>query len=265
MSFKDWLFSNRPKDFILESQPWGVLHIVVLLLTVAFIVTISILLRKKDKKIKFNILFSMAMMILFFELTRRGINLCRKEYINSTGDLDWRSLAAIILPRPWCAISCWMIISSVFVDKKFFYNFTAITALLNACIFFSYPLAGFKNHIAFEEVYSIGTHILLLTSSVLMITFKFTDFRYNRGSEKFWKELVCLLVVFIYGGLETILKIELDPLYFLPKNDVIQVLQIPYPVYLIMYVVFIFGIWCNSFYLIPLLRKSNDKFVTLSL
>lgn len=249
MSLKDWLFSERPSGLELKSLPWGTLHIVVLLCSILTIVVLALIFRKKNEKSRYTVIFYIAMLVLFFELVRRMINIWKG------GITDLNSALYVLLPRPWCAISCWMIIASVFVKKKFFYNFTVITALLSAVIFFAYPDAGFKNHIAFEEVYSIGTHVLILIGSVSMITLGFTDFRYNRGKEKVWYEYICYAGIFTYAAFEIIFKIESDPLYFMPGNGVIDVLPLPYPTYLVIYILFVFGIWTNAFYLIPLILK----------
>lgn len=257
MTFKDWLCSNRPAGLELKSQPWGTLHIVVLLACIGVILLLAFLLRKKSEKARYIAIFAIAMAILFFEITRRIINFTKPGLDWN----DWNSIVYTLIPRPWCAISCWMIISSVFVKKKFFYNFAAITALLNAIIFFAYPDAGFKNHIAFEELYSIVTHCLLLIGSISMMTLGHTDFRYNRGKEKIWYEYICYAGVFLYAFLEIILKIEDDPLYFMPGNGVTDVIPLPYPLYVVVYIIFVFGIWTNAFYLIPMLvNKLKAKF-----
>ena len=257
MSFIDWLYSNRPEGLQLKSQPWGTLHILVLLGCIGVIVLLALLLKNRSDKAKYIAIFAIAMGILFFEIARRIINFTREGF--NWNDID--GVLYTLIPRPWCAISCWMIIASVFVKKKFFYNFAAITALLNAIIFFAYPDAGFKNHIAFEEVYSIGTHCLLLIGSISMMTLGHTDFRYNRGKEKIWWEYICYAGVFLYAFLEIVLHIEDDPLYFMPGNGVLDVVSLPYPLYVVVYIIFVFGIWTNAFYLIPLLvNKLKAKF-----
>lgn len=259
MTFLDWLYSNRPAGTEVKSDPWGILHIIVLISVIAIIVAIALLFRKKDEKSRRIVIFVIAMGILFFEVARRIVNFTRGDLTLADGTLNWDLLVYRLIPRPWCAISCWVIIASVFVNKKFFYNFASITALLNAVIFFAYPDAGFKTHIAFEEFYSISTHCLLLIGSISFITLGFTDFRYNRGKEKIWYEYICYAVVFAYAALEIILKIESDPLYFMPENGVTDVIPLPYPAYLVVYIVFVFGIWTNAFYLIPMLINKKIK------
>ena len=262
MSFIDWLFSNRPEGLELKNEPWGLLHIIVLLLVIGLTIFISIYFKDKEEKKKRLVLFIIAMIVLFFEISRRIINFTKGTFILEDGSIDYQGIIHTLIPRPWCAISCWVLIASVFVNKKYFYNFASITMLLNAVIFFAYPGAGFKNHIAFEEVYSIVTHSMLLIGSISMITLKFTDFRYQRGKEIFVLEIIALLFVYAYGCLEIIFNIEADPLYFMPGNDIESILGLPYIVYLILYIVFVFGIWFNSFYLIPVfVRKIKDNFV----
>ena len=45
------------------------------------------------------------------------------------------------------------------------------------------------------------------------------------------------------------LKIEADPMYFMPGNDVMEIFGVTYPVYLVIYILFII-IYVNAFYLI---------------
>ena len=261
MSFIDWLFSNRPEGLDLKNDPWGLLHIIVLLSCIGISILISVLFKDKKEKKKHLVLFIIAMIVLFFEVSRRVINFVKGDFTFDDGSIDYKSIIYVLIPRPWCAISCWVLILSVFVKRKFFYNFAAITMLLNAVIFFSYPSAGFKNHIAFEEVYSIVTHSMLLISSVSMITLGFTDFRYKRGKELFILEIISLLIVFVYGALLIIFDIEKDPLYFMPGNDIERILGLPYLVYLILYLIFVFGVWFNSFYLFPIIyNKVKNNF-----
>ena len=254
MSFIDWLYSNRPATP--ASDPWGPLHIIVLISCIALIIGLSLIFKNKSEKARYTVIFVIAMGILFFELLRRIINFTREGADFST----WKDIAYTLIPRPWCAISCWVMISSVFVKKKFFYNFAAITSLVNVVIFFAYPEAGFRVNIMFEEVYSIVTHCLLLIGSISLITLGHTDFRYNRGKEKIWYEYLCYAGIFIYAIIEILLGIEKDPMYFMPNNGVISVVPLPYPIYLVVYVIFVFGVWTNAFYLIPMLKnKLKDK------
>ena len=66
-----------------------------------------------------------------------------------------------------------------------------------------------------------------------------------------WKELICLAVVYLYAFLEIfVLKIEGDPLYFMPGGDIQEILGLTSGVlYILIYIVFV-TIYANTFYLI---------------
>lgn len=253
MSFIDWLYSSYPNPSI--NGQWGWLHIVTLVLCIGIIIAISLIFNKCQKlnnpKAKKIVLWVAFGLILFFELARRIINLCK------TTEFTFNGVLHTLLPRPWCAISCWVLMASVIVNKKFFYNFASITSLLCTLIFFAYPGVGFNNElILFENLYSIVTHSLLLITSICMITLGFTDFRYKTA----WKELICLVLVFIYAILEIyVLKIEDDPLYFMRGNDVQEIFGVGYGAFLAIYIVFMV-IYTNAFYLIQDRKFVFSKF-----
>ena len=135
-----------------------------------------------------------------------------------------------------------------------------MTALLCSLIFFVYPSVGFNNkYILFENLYSIATHSLLLITSITLITLKFTKFEYKT----IWKEGICFAVILAYVFLEIYgLKIESDPMYFMPGNDVMEILGLGYSAYLVVYILFI-AIYFNIFYLIDdrkfVFKKFNKK------
>ena len=242
MSFRDWLYSDVENPAI--KGQWGLLHILTLVLVAIAIVAIALCFRgerQKNEKGKKIVLFVLAGLIFLFEIVRRIVNLTRGNA------LTFDDVLYILMPRPWCAISCWVVMASVFVNKKFFYNFVSITALLCGIIFFAYPSVGFNNeYILFENLYSIVTHALLVITSITLITLKFADFTF----ESMPKSLICLGGVYVYAALETwVLKIEEDPLYYLPGNDIMELFNLPYVVFLILYIVVLAIFWL-SFYVI---------------
>lgn len=248
MSFKDWLFTNYPAAS--KVQPWGVLHILTLVLCIAAIVGIALCLRNKSKKAKRILLWVLVGLILFFEIARRVINL-----INLS---NWtlNNVLYMLLPRPWCAISCWALIIAAIFKKRFLYNFASISALLCAIIFFAYPGVGFKSpYLLFDDLYSIVTHALLLITSISLITLGFTEFRYK----KFWKVALCFVVLFAYAFLEIyVLKIEADPLYFMPGNDIIEIFGFSHGLYLIIYTAFLL-LFVNLFFIINEAKRKNAR------
>lgn len=239
MTFQEWIFSSYPNPS--KDGQWGLLHILVLLFCIAIIITITLLLRKKSEKARRIVLWVLAALILTFEITRRVVNFIKADYF------DFNSVMYLLLPRPWCAISCWALMISVLVNKKFFYNFASITSLLCALVFFAYPGVGFNNeYILFENLYSIATHSLVLVTSILLITLRFTKFEYKTC----WKEAICYAVILAYTFLEIYaLQIEADPMYFMPGNDVMEIFGVGYGAYLAIYIIFTL-VYFNIFYLI---------------
>lgn len=239
MTFLEWLTSSYPNPDI--NGQWGIWHILVLVLSIATIVTLALIFRKRSDKTRNIVMWVLVGLILFFEIARRIINLCK----NTDHSLD--SYLYILLPRPWCAIACWSLIIAAIFRKQYMFNFASFSALLCAVIYFAYPGAGFNNkYFLFENIYSISTHALLLITSISLITLKFTDFRFKN----IWKDLICLAVIFVYACLEIwVLGTNDDPLYFMPGNDIQDILGLPYGAFLPIYIVFM-AIWICSFYLI---------------
>lgn len=258
MTFKTWIFSDYTNNPSVNGA-WGAEHITVLVFCILLCIELAFL-RKASPKIRRGVSITLASIILLFEISRRIINLIKMQNMNFDTDAAlWDHLVYIMIPRPWCAISCWLTVASVIVNKKFLYNVASMCSLLCAIIFFSYPEAGFTNEIyLFENVYSISTHALLLISSVTAITLGFCDFRYYRGSLKksaLW-ELIAILSIYLYALLEIALGIEGDPLYFMPESGVAKVLGMEYGLFLPFYIIFVI-LYFNLFYLftIPKARK----------
>lgn len=251
MTFREWIFSD-PDANIPFNGAWQLGHILTLIACILIAIGISFL-RKKDIKIRTWVIRGLIFGLLFFELTRRGIYIANGFVNHIKGWYSFHHILRNMLPRPWCAMSVWCLILSILIDKKYFYNFSAASALLNAVIFFAYPAAGFINvYVQFENLYSIGTHALLLITSISLITLKFTDFKYTEGSIKksAIREVICFLVILVYSFIQMyIFKIEKDPMYFMKGNDVQKTLGLEYPTYLFLYIIFII-VYYNSFYII---------------
>lgn len=241
MSFKEWLLSSYPNPDI-DGQ-WKPLHIIVLISAIAIIIAIPFIVKLFENKERARKIISWILVgaILTFEISRRIINLYKMP------DRTLDEYLYHLLPRPWCAISCWSLIIARIFNKKFLYNFASITSLLCALIFFAYPGAGFNNqYVLYENLYSIGTHTLLLITSISLITLRLTDFRYN----EFWKIAICYAIVYGYAFFEMhVLKISDDPLYFMPGNDVQEILSLDYPLFLVIYILFVI-VYTNIFHII---------------
>ena len=248
MSFLDWLFSTaehpRFENPVINGR-WGTFHILTMIACAAIIVGLWLIVKKcknKDKARKV-IIITLASCILFFEIMMRIVH-----FTNFSSQMTTHRAIWILIPRPWCAVSCWALMISVLVNKKFFYNFASTTALLCSMLFFACPGVGFNNqYILFQNLYSIVTHSLLLIMSITLITLKFTDFRYKT----IWKEAICIAVIYAYALINIfVLKLEPDPFYFMPNGDIqAGILKISYGLYLFLYIAFLL-IYFNVFYLI---------------
>ena len=249
MRFVDWFFEIGEFDNPFYQGQWKFLHILTLVICAVLIVTFALLYKYLKNKEKYRkiLIITLVSIIAFFEIVIRIVYCVRKYHYNMP-DMESHSLFWIIVPKPWCAIACWALIASVFVNKKFFYNYASLSALLCSVVFFSYPGVGFNNeYIMFSNLYSIVTHALLLVTSITLITCKFTDFKYK----EFYKLAICFVVTFIYGLLEIyVFKTERDPMYFMPGGDIQQgILGIPWGLYITLYIL-LFAVYVNAFYLV---------------
>ena len=87
------------------------------------------------------------------------------------------------------------------------------------------------------------------------MTLNFTAFRYK----KIWKVALCYIVILVYSLLEIyVLKIENDPMYFMPNNDVQNIVGFSYSTYLIIYIAFTL-IYFNLFYIIYELKRKKAR------
>ena len=249
MSFVEWITSSYPNPSI--NGRWGLLHILTLLACIAIVVLVSVFLRGKSEKAKRRVLWCFLAILMLFEVTRRVVNFAK------TTDFSFLNILHILLPRPWCAISSFMVFLSCVLNKRFLYNTTSITGLLCTLVFFAYPGVGFNNtYILFENLYSIATHSLIFILSLLFMTLKMTKFEFKN----IHKDLVVFAGILVYALFEIfVLEIESDPMYFMPGNDIVEVLGVPYPVFLILYILFVV-VYFSMFYIISsALRKRKKK------
>ena len=224
---------------------------------ICLIISVSIIFKNKNYKTKRLILLIIASILLFFEVIRRIVNITNPITFTKY-NLLW-----VLLPRPGCAISVWLILLSPFINKKWFYNFASMISILTAVIFFAYPGAGFLHeYILFEDLYSIVTHSLFFVGAFLIVTLKLANFDYK----KITNELILLGGLFVYCVLEMFIltknskgdPLELDPFYVMPNNEVQEIVGINnYIVYFILYVLFI-TIYFSSFYLLSKIKKQKS-------
>ena len=86
-----------------------------------------------------------------------------------------------------------------------------------------------------------------------MITLRLTDFNYRDC----WKEAVCLGVTVIYAFIQIyLLKIEADPLFFMPNGEIQEIVGMSYPLYLPLYILFL-CVYFSAYYGITYLKKKK--------
>lgn len=258
MSFTEWLFGGIDNPYV--NGRWGLFHILTLVTCVACILAFYFVVKKASnpQKARNCILYTLAGLIAFFEVMIRFVYLMKLYYFHQP-QMDGMDVLRILIPRPWCAISCWLLIACPFVKKAFFYNFASISAMLCSLVFFAYPGVGYNNqYILFENLYSIVTHALLLTTSITLVVLRFTEFKYRN----IWKVAVSFLLTYVYGLVQVfLLKTHADPMYFMPDGDIqADILNISYGLYLVLYTALIV-VFVNAFYLIDD-RKAVKAFFT---
>ena len=138
MTFKQWLYGTGLNNPSIEGQ-WKTLHIVTLVICILLIVGLSFLFKNKSEKARRNLLLIISAILIFFELARRIVN------ITNPITFEKYNLLWVLLPRPGCAISVWLVMFAPIINKKWFYNISSMISILCAIIFFAYPGAGFLN------------------------------------------------------------------------------------------------------------------------
>ncbi len=254
MSFIDWLFGGVNNPYV--DGRWGFLHILTLVICVGCILGFYFIVKKakNPEKVKSRIIWTMAAAIAFFEVMIRFVRLMSLYYFQQV-DFAIIDFAWVLIPRPWCAISCWLLMACVFVKKPFFYNFASLSALLCSVIFFAYPGVGYNSeYILFDNLYSIVTHALLLTMSITLMVLKFTDFRYKH----MLKLAISFALTFVYAlFLIYVLEIEADPMYFMPGGDIQEdILGISYGLYLFLYCLLLV-VYVNAFHLVTTIKAKR--------
>ena len=268
MTFSEWLFGGIENPVV--NGRWGFWHILTLVICVACIIGFHYIAKRSadPEKTKRVILCTLGGLIAFFEVMIRFVYFMKLYYFQQP-EMAGTGTLWILIPKPWCAISCWLLVACVFVKKTFFYNFASLSGLLCAVIFFAYPGVGYNNEIIlFENLYSIVTHALLLTMSITLMVLKATDFRYKYMG----KLAICFALTYLYGLAQIfLLKTQEDPMYFMPNGDIqADILKISYGLYLFLYILLIV-VYVNVFHIIgdkaaikALFHKRNRKTEALS-
>ncbi len=258
MTFYEWFFHMAEEPIIdnpYVDGRYGLAHISTIIISILLAIGIYFIYKySKNKNLTRKIIiFTLSGTLIMFEVLMRIVRF--RAYADT---LTFRMVMWILIPRPWCAISCWLLMLSPFVNKKFFYNVASMCGLLNSVFYFISPGVGFTNqYYVFENWYSILTHALLLITAVSLMTLKFTEFKYKN----IWKETISFVLMFLYSGMIVKLEFYSDPMYYMPNGDIqAGILGIDYGLYITLYVVFLLA-YINTFYLISerknIFKKKN--------
>ena len=221
MSFKDfWTNENNP---ILEQSEYmyGTRHLLILLCVTILAVMLSIIFSSKSKKSQQILLYVLAGILLFFEISIRIVNLI------VISEYSFKNIATIILPREICSIMVWVFIITIFTKKQVLYNFSVIGGLLATVIFLLYPAVGLnRTYMSFACIYSVVSHMIAFIYGVLMLSFGLVRFEFN----KIWHIYLCFVIMFLWGVLLDFVIFPGENYMYL-INDPLQLnVKVPYQI-----------------------------------
>ena len=248
MNFVDfWTNKNNP-SLPKSEYLYNTRHIIVLLLTVISCITLTIIFRKKDEKIKNKLFKIFAWIFLFFEVLSRMVNLIIET------DYSIGNIAKIILPMHICSVVVVLIIVAIFTNNKILINFTTICGLLSTLAFLLYPAVGLNRvYMSFTCIYSTFTHMLGFICSILLITLKICKFNFK----EIWQTFLCFVIMFCWGGLLNFVIFPGSDYMYMVNDPLGLNLSIPYQIpYLIVIIIYI-----TSFYFIPFLINKIKKVI----
>ena len=192
MSFLDWITNSNNPDLDKSEYLFGTRHIIMLAITFILCVGLSLLFRKRSEKSKNVLLYSLASILLFFEITTRIVNLWILDVYNVKTILD------VLLPMHICSVMVWVIIIGIFSKSKILLNYSAIVGFLATLAFLLYPAVGInQKYMAFTNIYSTVSHMIGFTISILLMTLKRVEFKFS----KIWQPYLCLIIMFTWGYL----------------------------------------------------------------
>lgn len=246
MTFKDfWTNENNPKLPKAEYM-YGTRHLIVLLIVVMASVLLSIYFSQKSQKAKQRLLYSLASVLLFFEITSRIVDF----FI--TPNIDFGMVLKILLPMEMCSVVVWVFIIAIFTKKRVLYEFSAIVGLFATLAFLLFPAVGLnRTYMSFTCIYSTVSHMVGFVCAILIMTLGFVKFELK----KIWQVYLCYAIMFAWGVL-------LDLVIF-PGSNYMYVLEDPLELnmkfpYQVLYLAII-AIYTLAFYLIPYLKQKFEK------
>jgi len=192
MTFLDWITNSNNPELDKSEYLFGTRHIIMLVITFAMCIVLSLLFRKRSEKSKNILLYSLASVLLFFEITSRIVNLSILEVYNIKTVLD------VLLPMHICSVIVWVFIVGIFSKSKILLNYSVIVGFLATLAFLMYPAVGVnQKYMAFTNIYSTVSHMVGFTLAILLMALKRVEFKFS----KIWQPYLCMVIMFTWGYL----------------------------------------------------------------
>lgn len=242
MSFIDFWTNNNNPSLPKSEYLYNARHIIVLVLTVALCIALTLIFKNKSQKAKQTLLYVFGGIFLFFEITSRIVDLA------TTNSLTFLKVLEIILPLHICSVMVWVIIIAIFTKKQFLFNFACIGGLIATLAFLLYPAVGLNRvYMSFTCLYSTISHMLGFICCILLMTLGVAKFE----PKKIWQPIVCFVVMFCWGAIANFLIFPgADYMYMI--NDPLE-LNLNFP-YQILYAIILLA-YTSMFYLIYWLKE----------
>ncbi|MBQ8292475.1 MAG: YwaF family protein [Bacilli bacterium] len=186
-------------------KPFNLVHIGVLLFTVIFTVSLSLLLRKKDQAFKDKFLIGLAIFdIIFF--------IAYKIWLSQDGYdfVIWKEL-----PLQLCNINMFLIPIGVYKKNKYLLTFSFYIAPLGALMALLFPELAFMNNsiFMFRNIGFYGTHIIIIAMGVMLATLGYVEPKIKNISILLISAAVFSLGAFIVNNLFNLI-VDVETNYF---------------------------------------------------
>lgn len=153
-------------------NPFNLVYFGYLALNVLLIIIITLLLKNKSEKTKYNVLVSICLFNVVFWILYKVVLFIGNKDLASTGyEFNfWREL-----PFHLCNISLILVPIGLALRKKWLYAYGFYVAVLGAFMAVSFPTLGFYNTsiLGLHNIGFYGTHGLIIVVGILLVTLGF--------------------------------------------------------------------------------------------
>lgn len=165
MSFKQWLFSEGINKISHEEYLYQTRHLIAIGLAIGLVIFFGILF-KHNKKRQNIVLTTIAVILLFFEITSRITNFIElNEY-------TFVKLYDCLIPCHFCSVMVVLMIITHFFKIEKLFTIISVGGILATSTFLIYPAVGFNTEIiGFSQLYSISSHVLGFIYAVLLLIY----------------------------------------------------------------------------------------------